>query len=90
MSARSETIEAGSHRGVGGEKVSHSGDGQSDLEISPGFLHEASGAFQHREGRMPFIQVADFRLDAERRKQSPSANPECHLLFEAQLRPAPV
>ena len=73
---RSETIEAGSHRRVGGEKVARPGDGQRDLESPPGFLHEASGAFQHREGRMPFIQVADFRLDAERREQSPSANPE--------------
>ena len=75
---------------MGSEEVARPGDGQSDLEISPAFLHEASGAFQHRQGRMPFIQVADFRLDAERREQSPSANPERHLLFEAQLRTASV
>ena len=87
---RSETIKARSHRCVGGEKISRSGDGQSDLKRSPGFFHESSGAFQHREGRMPFIQVADFRLDAERCEQSPSADPEYHLLFQAQLRPAPV
>ncbi|HEY5475172.1 MAG TPA: hypothetical protein VIK11_00530 [Tepidiformaceae bacterium] len=39
---------------------------------------------------MPFIQVADFWLDAERREQSPSANPEQDFLLEAQLRPTSV
>ena len=33
----------------------------ADLESLPGFLHEASGALQHRKGRMPFIQMTDFR-----------------------------
>src|SRR5487761_1161780 len=32
------------------------------------------GAFQDGEGRMAFIQVADFRLDAERVEQPPSAD----------------
>jgi hypothetical protein len=29
-------------------------------------LHEIAGALQHGEGRMSFIQVTDFRLDAQR------------------------
>jgi hypothetical protein len=29
---------------------------------------------------MPFIEMTDFRLDAQRAKQSPSANPEQQLL----------
>ena len=32
----------------------------------PVSLHEAPRAFQHGKRRMPFIQVTDFRLDAER------------------------
>ena len=63
---RSETVKAGGHRRVGGEEVARSGDGQRDFEGLPGLFHEAARAFQHGEGRMPFIQVADFRLDAER------------------------
>jgi len=39
---------------------------------------------------MPFIQVTDFRLDANRTKQSPSANPQEQFLLEAQLRPAAI
>ena len=45
---------------------------------------------KHSKGRMPFIQVTDFRLDAQRAEQSPAANPEKHFLLEAQLRPAPI
>ena len=63
---RSETVKAGGHRRVGGEKVPRSSDGQRDFERLPGFFHETAGALQHGEGRMPFIQVTDFRLDAKR------------------------
>ena len=53
-------------------------------------LHETACALQHGERRMAFIQVADFRLDAQRGEQSPSADPEHQFLHEAQLRPAAV
>jgi hypothetical protein len=39
---------------------------------------------------MPFIQVTDFRLDAERAEQPPSADPEKQLLFESQFRAAAI
>ena len=51
---------------------------------------KAAGALQHGKGRMPFIQVTDFRLDAERAQQSPAANPKQQFLLEAQLRPAAI
>jgi hypothetical protein len=63
---RSETIKAGGHRRVGGEEVSRSRGGQRDFEGLPGLFHETAGALQHGEGRMPFIQMTDFRLDAQR------------------------
>ena len=85
---RSETVKAGGHRRVGGEEVPRSRDGQRDFEGLPGLFHEVAGAFQHGEGRMPFIQVTDLRLDAERAEQPPSADPEQQFLLEAQLRPA--
>ena len=75
---------------MGGEEVPRSSDGQCDLEGLPGFFHETSGALQHSKGRMPFIQVTDFRLNAECGEQPPSANPEKQFLLEAQLRPAPI
>ena len=64
--SRSETVKAGGHRRVGGEEVPRSRGGQRDFEGLPGLFHETAGALQHGEGRMPFIQVTDFRLDAER------------------------
>ena len=39
---------------------------------------------------MPFIQVTDFRLDAECGEQPPAANPKQHFLQEAQLRSAAI
>ena len=63
---RSKAVKAGGHRRVGGEEVARSRDGQRDFEGLPGLFHEAPGAFQHGEGRMPFIQMTDFRLDAKR------------------------
>ena len=61
-----------------------------NVEGLAGFVHEVSRTLQHREGRMPFIQMTDFRLKAQRTKQSPSADPEQHFLFEAQLRPPAI
>ena len=87
---RSETVKAGGHRGVGGEEIAGSRNGQCDFERLPGRLHETARAFQHRERRMPLIQVADFRLDAERGEQPPSADAQDQLLHEAQIRPAAV
>ena len=54
------------------------------------FLHETPGAFQHGEGRMAFVQVTDFRLDAERASNRHPPIPSTSLLFQPQLRPAPV
>ena len=87
---RSETVKTGGHRRVGGKEVARSRDGQCDFEGLPGLFHEGSSPFQHGEGGMPFIQVADFGLDAERIEQAPSADPEDQFLLEAQLRPASV
>ena len=88
--SRSETVKAGGHRRVGGEEIARSRNGQRDFEGLPGRLHETPRAFQHGERRMPFIQVADFRLDAERGEQPPSTDPKHQLLHEAQIRPAAV
>ena len=79
--SRSEAVKARSHRSVGGEKVARARDGQCDFERLPGLLHETAGAFQHGKGRMPFIQVADFRLDAQCVEQPPSADSQHHLLL---------
>ena len=87
---RRKTIETGSHCRVRGEQIARPRDGQRGLEGPAGFFHETAGAFQHSERRMTFIEVTDFRLDAERREQAPSAYSEHHFLFEAQLRPAAV
>ena len=39
---------------------------------------------------MSFVQVADFRLDAECDKQAPAADPEQHFLLETQFRATAV
>ena len=90
MRAGAKAVKARGHRSMGGEKVARPRNGQRDFERLPGLFHESPGAFQHGEGRMPFIQVADFRLDAQRLEQPPSADPEKQFLLQAQFRPAAV
>ena len=75
---------------MSGEEVARSSDGQRDFEGLRGLLHEAAGTFQHGKGRMPFIQMTDFRLEAKRTKQSPSADPKDQFLLQTQLRPAAI
>ena len=86
---RSETIKARGHCRVGGEEVSRSRDSQRDIERLPGLLDETAGALQHGKGRMPLIEMTDFRLDAECGEQSPAANSEKDFLLETQFRAAP-
>ena len=57
---------------------------------SPCLFHETAGALQHGEGRMPFVEMTDFRLNAKRSKQPPSANPEQHSCFRRNSGPASV
>ena len=78
--SRSEAVKARSHGGVGGEEVARARDGQCDVERLPGLVHESSGSFQNGKGRMSFIQVADFGLNAEHTKQSPSADSQAPVL----------
>src|SRR5213593_2019400 len=75
---------------MGSEEVPRSSDRQRDFEGLRGLLHETAGALQHGKGRMPFIQMTNFGLNAKRAKQSPSADPEQQFLLEAQLRAAAV
>ena len=88
--SRSEPVEPGGHCGVRGEEVPRARGSQRDFEGLPGLFHEGVRAFQDGERRVPFIQMADLRVDAERAEQPPSADPEEQFLLEAQLRPAAI
>ena len=83
-------VKARGHRGVGGEEIACASHSQCDFEGLSGRSHKTPRTFQHGERRMPLIQVTDFRLDAERGKQSPSADSQYQLLHEAQIRSAAV
>ena len=87
---RSETVKAGGYRRVGGEEIAGSRRGECHFEGLARLFHEVAGALQHGEGRMPFIQVTDLRLDSERSEQPPSADPEQQFLLETQLRAAAI
>jgi len=67
-------------QGTSGNQV---GD-QRHFEWLPCIFHKAPDPFQHGKGRMAFIQMTDFRPDAKRAKQSPSADPEEQFFLEAQ------
>src|SRR5512143_3346908 len=63
---RSEPVKADGHPGVRGKEVARPRDGQRDFEGLPGLSHKGSSAFQYGESGMPFIQMTDLGLDAER------------------------
>ena len=83
---RSETVKAGGHCRVGGEEIPRSSDGQRDLERLRRLLHKGVGTFQYGKGRVPLIEMTDFRLNAQRAEQPPAADPQEQLLLETQLR----
>ena len=87
---RSEPVKAGGDRRVGGEKVPRARRGQSDGEWLGGLFHEIAGAFQHRQRRVPLVEVTHFRVDAKGVQQAPAADAEENFLLQAQLRPAAV
>ncbi len=87
---RSETVKPGGHCRVGGKKIPRPRGGQRRFKRLRILLHETAGALQHGKGRMTFIQVTDFRFDAERGEQPPAANPQQHFLYESQLRSAAI
>ena len=63
---RSEAVKTVGHCRVGCEQISSSRDGQRNFEGLTGLLHETACAFKHGKCRMSLIQMADFRLDAQR------------------------
>src|SRR5688572_25227042 len=73
---RRKAVKSGCHGRVSCKKIARPGDGQRDLKGTPRLCHVTSGAFQDGKGRMPFIQVTDLRLDAQRTEQSPAADPK--------------
>ena len=86
----SKEVEARGNSRVGGKEISGAGGRQRDNEGISGRLHEAPCALQQNEGRVPFVEMTDLRLDPERIKQTPATHPEHDLLLQAQLRAASI
>src|SRR5664280_2037149 len=59
----SKTVKASGYSGMAGEYIARSCNSQCYFKGLPRRLHESPCAFQHREGRMSFIQVADVWLN---------------------------
>lgn len=87
---RREAVEARGYRGVRGEEVAGTRDGQGHVEALAAVLYECPGALEHREGRVPLVEVAHLGVQAECPEQPPAADPQHELLPEAQLRTAAV
>jgi len=82
---RVEAVEAGRHRRVRGEDVSRARDRQGHVEGAPALLHEGPGALEHRERRVPLVEVADLGLEPEGPQQAPAPDAQHQLLLQAQL-----
>jgi hypothetical protein len=75
---------------MGREKISGARCRQRKREGLSGLGHEAQGAFQQGESRMPFIQMADIRFEPEGGQQSPAPDPKRHFLLQAQFLVAAI
>ena len=62
---RGEAIKAGFHRGMGRKEIAGPRHLEGHLKRLPRRFHEIQGSFQYGEGRVPFIQMADFRIDPQ-------------------------
>ena len=56
---------------------------EGNIKGLAGLIHKASGTLEHGKASMPFIEMADFRLDAEAFEQAPAANPKHRFLPQA-------
>jgi hypothetical protein len=83
--SRIETIKASRHGGMRREEISDPSGGQRDLEGLIVLLHEITSPFQDRKCGVPFIQMANFGLDAESPQQAPPSNAKQQFLFETQF-----
>ena len=87
---RREAIEAGRHRGVGGEEGAGPRDRQGHVEGLAALFHEGPGPLQDRERRMPLVEMTDLGLEPEGTQKPPPADPQQEFLAQAQLGAAPV
>ena len=80
-----EPVETGIDGRMRRKYIAGTGDREGVCERKSGVLHIAAGPFEHGERRMPFVEVAHLRLNAERAQQAPAGDTKNQLLFQAQL-----
>ena len=80
-----ETVEARGHGRVGREEVPGSRDGQGDFERLPALRHEGPSALENREARMPFVQMADLRVESQRGEAAASRRSRAAAPAETKL-----
>src|ERR1035437_5108285 len=68
------------HRGMRSEYIPGARDRKSHVKGLVRIFHVAPRAFQNRQRRVPFIEVAHFRPDPERTQQAPAADTQNLLL----------
>ena len=78
--ARSKPIKTRGYRGVSCEEVAYPSRGKRNLEWLLVVGHKRSCALQNYKCRMAFIEMADFRMNPQRREYAPAANAEHELL----------
>ena len=62
-----EAVEAGFHRGVGGEEVAGPCGGEGHGKVDPRVLHVTARPLQDGEGSVALVQMADLRGDPQAR-----------------------
>jgi hypothetical protein len=87
---RRESVEAGIYSGMRRKHISRPRDREGFCKREPGILHVATCPFQYGERRMPFVQVAHFRLDTKFAQATPTHHAENQLLFQPELRAAAI
>ena len=87
--ARERVVSRG-HRCVGGEDIGRRDHLECGIKIEM-LLHDSQpDSFERKEGRVAFVHVEDFRLDAERAERFHAANAEHHFLAHPHFEIAAV
>jgi hypothetical protein len=73
-----------------GKHITGARDREGLRKSYPRVLHVGTGAFEHGERRMAFVQMAHLRADIERTQQSPPHHAQNQFLFQTKFRAAAV
>src|SRR6185295_3966212 len=85
-----ETVEPRGYGRVRCENITSAGCCECCFKRLSCLLHETAGSFKHRKGRVPLVEMTNFRTIAQFTQQPPAADAQKDLLEQSGLQPTSI